>query len=667
MDVDAIDDFDFEIETTPFQSYVMAAVANQLTDASPQAEQPAHITIPLRPHQLTLLAAARNLEAKASITQINLNEDILHTDYGVLADRVGSGKSLVALALVRDSSIQRSKFIWKESGCARILSIRQVQQPTQDIPIPEIGKPFFANTSLMIVPHNVATQWETYVKTQTTLGNTTIFIRKVRDCHIPNFMQTLFSAELVVISCTMVKKFRDILRADHMIYFSNIVWSRLFLDEADTLTLTLRLGGVRARFIWCITGSWLNMLFPNGLYPHAISNEPEYIRTILGNGGISGIASNTNILRQILPSQLIAQFTQLILRNSEAWINTSIARPRIYHEYIQCKAPPNIHILRGFISPSAMEALHAGDTAGALSVLGLTPVSLSSVADRVTESLRGELVQAEKLLEFKRTMDYSTAIAKAHALEKAEAKVARIKTQLTALEARVLQGSDQQCATTVCPICYEPPQFRTLTPCCRNTFCLACLCECISGQPVCPMCRSRITSVQDLIVVGEEKENEKENEQDPTIVESPSKGSKGEALLKILSDGCSGNNSNRFLVFSAHEASFKGLRDILAARGIRCELLAGPSSRVDRLRKQFRDGDVRVLCMNARHVGAGINLEAASHIVLYHRMNVELERQVIGRAVRFERADELKVLHLVHEEETALIPDSTPFDVVEHV
>ena len=120
-------------------------------------------------------------------------------------------------------------------------------------------------------------------------------------------------------------------------------------------------------------------------------------------------------------------------------------------------------------------------------------------------------------------------------------------------------------------------------------------------------------------------------------------------------------------MFSAHEASFKGLRDILAARGIRCELLAGPSSRVDRLRKQFRDGDVRVLCMNARHVGAGINLEAASHIVLYHRMNVELERQVIGRAVRFERADELKVLHLVHEEETALIPDSTPFDVVEHV
>jgi SNF2 family DNA or RNA helicase len=57
--------------------------------------------------------------------------------------------------------------------------------------------------------------------------------------------------------------------------------------------------------------------------------------------------------------------------------------------------------------------------------------------------------------------------------------------------------------------------------------------------------------------------------------------------------------------------------------------------------------------MNAKHVGAGINLEAATHVVLYHRMNGEMERQVIGRAVRFERASDLRVIHLVHEHETA--------------
>jgi SNF2 family DNA or RNA helicase len=70
--------------------------------------------------------------------------------------------------------------------------------------------------------------------------------------------------------------------------------------------------------------------------------------------------------------------------------------------------------------------------------------------------------------------------------------------------------------------------------------------------------------------------------------------------------------------------------------------------------------------MNARHVGAGINLEAATHVVLYHRMNTELEKQVIGRAVRFERSAELRVVHLVHEAETALNGASSS-EVIVHV
>ena len=69
--------------------------------------------------------------------------------------------------------------------------------------------------------------------------------------------------------------------------------------------------------------------------------------------------------------------------------------------------------------------------------------------------------------------------------------------------------------------------------------------------------------------------------------------------------------------------------------------------------------------MNARHVGAGINLEAATHVVLYHRMNTELEKQVIGRAVRFERAADLKIIHLVHESETALNGDQSS-EVIVH-
>ena len=47
-------------------------------------------------------------------------------------------------------------------------------------------------------------------------------------------------------------------------------------------------------------------------------------------------------------------------------------------------------------------------------------------------------------------------------------------------------------------------------------------------------------------------------------------------------------------------------------------------------------------------------------------MNMELERQVIGRAVRFERAADLRVVHLTHEEETAYNGASSS-EVIVHV
>jgi hypothetical protein len=129
------------------------------------------------------------------------------------------------------------------------------------------------------------------------------------------------------------------------------------------------------------------------------------------------------------------------------------------------------------------------------------------------------------------------------------------------------------------------------------------------------MCRTPIPSVKQLLVIGDTDPNQEDEVKD-NVGGLPAKGV---ALLQLIANS---PVEQRFLVFSAHEASFKGLREVLAARDIRCEMLQGSAARVERLRAQFRDGSIRVLCMNARHVGAGINLEAATHVVLYHRMNV---------------------------------------------
>jgi hypothetical protein len=391
------------------------------------------------------------------------------------------------------------------------------------------------------------------------------------------------------------------------------------------------------------------MLFPGGIHSYSVNNLPDDLKARLGNGNVYGIQSRYGFIYNTLSDTRYAEFTRLLVRNSEAWIDVSLKRPVIAHDTILCKTPANLNILNGFISPAAMEALHAGDTVGALEALGLKTATKETLVDRVTASLRGDLLQAERLLDFKKTMDYSTPAIKEQALEKAQQKVTRLRDQLASLESRI-KGATQD----TCPICVDVPRTPTLTPCCRQCFCLSCLCECMTAKPACPLCRAPISSVLDLLVVGDGIQSESTVDSLPT---------KGAALLDLLQ---SSNENQRFLVFSAHEASFKGLRELLSARGIRCELLSGSGARVERLRKQFEEGTIRVLCMNARHVGAGINLEAATHVVLYHRMNTELEKQVIGRAVRFEREKELRIVHLVHDGENA-INGSQCSEIIMHV
>ena len=50
--------------------------------------------------------------------------------------------------------------------------------------------------------------------------------------------------------------------------------------------------------------------------------------------------------------------------------------------------------------------------------------------------------------------------------------------------------------------------------------------------------------------------------------------------------------------------------------------------------------------MNHHKNGAGINLENTEHIIVLHKMNSELEKQILGRAQRLGRTSTLNVWKL---------------------
>ena len=68
--------------------------------------------------------------------------------------------------------------------------------------------------------------------------------------------------------------------------------------------------------------------------------------------------------------------------------------------------------------------------------------------------------------------------------------------------------------------------------------------------------------------------------------------------------------------------------------------------------KHSGEKSIDVLLLNSRFCGSGINLENADIIIIYHKMSIDLENQVIGRSQRIGRTNQLQVYKLLNENET---------------
>jgi len=182
-----------------------------------------------------------------------------------------------------------------------------------------------------------------------------------------------------------------------------------------------------------------------------------------------------------------------------------------------------------------------------------------------------------------------------------------------------------------------------LIPCCAQIFCFGCLCESLKRAAACPLCRTRITDLKSVKVLGDATEATN------TVATVPEKKKMGKQETCI--DFLKANPTAKMLVFSSYDATFSGLNIALTDAGISHATVNGSQARITKLLREFREGVYSVLFLNARNMGAGLNMESATHVLLFHRMAAELEQQIVGRAVRLGRTAPLEVVHLFHENE----------------
>ena len=211
-----------------------------------------------------------------------------------------------------------------------------------------------------------------------------------------------------------------------------------------------------------------------------------------------------------------------------------------------------------------------------------------------------------------------------------------IKEKINSLENRISNINDKNC-----PICISKVNKPCLSNCCKQTFCFQCLTMSINfdAKKRCPICRTPINLSQ--ITVFDNKAHNitnNENEQLKT---------KNEMLIKIIKD----NPNGRFLIFSEYDNTFNNIIDLLTTSNIKYNRLLGSSGRIKNIINDFKNNKINILLLNAKYYGSGLNLQMTSDIIIYHRMNKELEEQLIGRGQRLGRTSRLNIHYLCYENE----------------
>ena len=643
-------------------SFFEALYSQELTEDSAKAVTPPWLKTPLLLHQQSAVAAALRLEtAKTDGLQVNsiAGESVggkLYTSYGILGDRVGSGKSLTALSLVKmpapsslyNEYIIRGNAVLQDGRDVGLLRTRDQATTVAGLKL----KPL--TTSLFIIPHALMGQWEAYVANDTTLK--CCFVKKRKEAESPTLLEGIEQYDALFVSSTMWNSFR----VTH--HPRNILWKRVFIDEADSVAITTDWDDINGLFYWFISASWLNLVFAGGAYFNVLSaytppdeTPPYVIERVkkLQNNHYLQIPGcrHVNIVRRmcgisanhstVAINAAVSQSARLIIHSSEEYIQTSFTMPMTTTRKIICATPTNIRVLDSFISREMMERLNAGDVAGALESLGMNSYTETEITDAVTASIQKELHNAKVTYEYKKTLEYSTEALKQKAIEAQEQKIASIESRISAIQERLKRTKEQ-----TCPICYCDLTNPAVTPCCQQLFCFACLCESLKRVASCPLCRARIENIKEIKVLGETAAQP----QQQVVPTTNSLLNKNDSFVKFMKE----NPTARVLMFSSYDASFTKLEDSLDEANINYSMLNGSQARIAKLLREFKSGKYNVLFLNARNMGAGLNIESATHVMLFHRMASELESQIIGRANRLGRINPLEVVYLIHENELSV-------------
>jgi hypothetical protein len=564
----------------------------------PNAEQPELIKIQLKEHQLKMLYKCLELERNS----IKINNTIIQTSLGVIGDPVGSGKSYIILSLIASKFIPSHQLIIKSRSS--LLNVYEPRQITNNI-----------NCDLLVIPYNLITQWKSYISNT---GLNVLYLSRAKDLKDIKYEDY----NLIVVSSSIYNKF-------YYLPKNGIRFNRVIFDEADSIKIP-SCEKIQGYFYWFVTSSINNLLIPA---PRSHHDLPIHIAGIKHNGFIKNTFMELGYLYNYKK--------YVFLQNDNNLIKESFLLPEPTIMKILCKNLTILNVLSGCINENIKRMIFAGNIEDAIKEIDIQKTNETNIIKIIANDILREIENKKIDLESIKRKTYTNP-------KKQEEDISKIEKEINTLNNKVNDISNRLKENNIDPITYEEIKNLVIINCCQQNFDFESITKYIASvkNAKCPMCRTPITNNNLILVHNEEEEETKEEEEKvDDIFDKPIE------LNNILTKKLSSNS--RILIFSEFSNTWNAIAEILEKNNIIYKELKGNQYVINNILKWYRDGEdvSKVLLLNAKFYGSGLNLENTSDVIIYHKMDDDLEKQVIGRAQRVGRKTSLNIWRLLYENE----------------
>jgi hypothetical protein len=568
------------------------------------------VTINLFSHQKNSIKKMEFLEENRIRNYTN-NEIscIVDSNFGILNDKVGSGKTLTCISVLSReinregfvSEPSQKDFVDTQSVCGS--SICMIKNTT-------IKKVHYIPINIIVVPNSIIYQWRHEL-----LKSNLKFKIITTNAHIKSLEEYISKVNVIVITKTLYNNF--------VYHFHNekgkVCVKRLICDEYASKG---SFDQITADFYWLITAT-----IPQIYDFKTTELRYNFVKQWLAS---SGIKLNTRY-------SYCLNFDHVLVKNSEEEINTSFLVAKVENLlYVATSKNELILNLGVDIKVEVKRMIAADDIKGAIEAIGgnIEKDSLLKVIIRKEE---------DKLREIEASITYHETLSQYDKKEEQINKLELAKKRLNAIKERIERDENEG----ECPLCCIEYVDKCLVECCKNIMCGKCVTKIIKTNKSCPFCRGTID--MNKMIVSSKEEIKKKKEKKPIKSKS-----KSEYIVDIIKKKPKG----KFIIFSEFNNTYDVITDALKLTGLKYSEVRGTTVAKNNILEKFKNGDLNIIFLNGRNDGAGINLPQTTDIILYHKAtSTGLETQLIGRALRLGRTSDLKVHRLMYQHEYNLEED----------